>query len=415
MADFDAQLIATTGGVSRPEFEGQITGGSFEIAQLEGDNPITVLLRGRAMPYPAVAFEGEQHSKLTWYPGNPVATQQVLGPRESSTTIHGFWKDRFIRGSILKNGSDTAIQSAAQAVQLFEQLRRAGKRVRVQWSHQVRSGLIKRFVATPDRVQDQAWEIEFEFASRDDEEAPKASTEQAAPAGNDLLKRQNALEDLATLSPDMAFALAAEVISRIQGIRDQISKVVDLLRIVETAVNLPGAVLGALKASVASLGRQLTELLRRITGERVSAQDRQTATRGKGDYTNPAAPGRRGARASSSLTQEAQFEIWRRSMGLSAAALLFQLQVLTDDVIQRSRPATTRVITVGEGDTLYSLAVRFYGSSDFANFLALSNRLTTALVPPGYRLRVPDRPLGAAAQIEPLTSRQPGVGDGRCC
>jgi hypothetical protein len=36
------------------------------------------------MPYTGVAWEGEQHSKLTWYPGNPVATQQVLGPRETN-------------------------------------------------------------------------------------------------------------------------------------------------------------------------------------------------------------------------------------------------------------------------------------------------------------------------------------------
>jgi hypothetical protein len=413
---FDVELLSATGGILGDQFGGSQAGGSLEIQQLEGSRPITVLLRGRAMPYTGVAWEGEQHSKLTWYPGNPVATQQVLGPRETNTTMGGTWKDRFIQGAVVRNGDPGVITTAMQAVQLLDELWRSGKRVRVQWAQFVRTGLIKRFTPTADRVQDIQWEIEFEWSGRDDELAPRAATQESAPAGNDLLKLLNDLEDIFTLAPAMAAAFSARIISTIADVRDGVSKAIDTLRAVETLVNLPAAVVGSLKSSVAALGRQLQDLERRIIGERSSAQDRQTATRAKGGYTDPRRLGRRGAALSSSaVTQELSFEAWRRTLAFAARALNAKLQRVLLDVLARSQPPTTRVVVVRQGQTLYSLATEFYGSPDFANFLANTNRLQTALVPAGFRLRVPDRPLGAAANIEPVTDRQPAVGSGRCC
>lgn len=419
MAGFDSQLTAVTGGVLVDPFASgnSNVGTSFSIEQVDGAKPIRVLLRGRAMPYQEVGWDVEQHSKITWYPGNPVATQQILGPRESSGfSIKGMWKDRFLKGTVVKNGDPNAITSAAEAIQLFEQLTRSGKRVRVQWAQEVRLGIIKKFEPVAIRVQDWSWTIEFEWSARDDEEAPKAATEAPAPSGSDLLKRLNALENTLALVPDMAQAFEASLVSTIASIRDGIAKVVDLLQVVETIVNTPAAVIGALKAAVASLGRQIQDYVRRIAGPRSSATDHQTATQATGSFSSPLRAGPGGATpASSAITQQLQFEIWRRTTAQQALALLFQLQRLTDDVIGRVRPNTTRIVTVKQGQTLYSLAAQFYGSSDFANFLALTNRLTTALVPAGFRLRVPDRPTGAVASIEPVTSSQPPVGDGRCC
>jgi LysM repeat protein len=102
-------------------------------------------------------------------------------------------------------------------------------------------------------------------------------------------------------------------------------------------------------------------------------------------------------------------------MGQAAGGLSFQIQRLVLDVLTRTQPRTARIITAQQGDTLYAIATRFYGSPDFANFLALTNRLTSAVVPPGYQLRIPERPFGASARVEPLTATQPEVGDGRCC
>lgn len=392
-----------------------LPGGSVEIRQLDGDRPTTVVLRGRAMPYRGTNWEIGQNTKRTVYPGNPVATLQLLGPSEEPTSMNGQWKDRFLSGAIVKNGDPDAISSALEAVQLFGDLLRQGKRVRVQWASFVRSGLIKKFVATPDRAQDIAWDLEFEWDSRDDEEAPRATTEQSAPSGQDLLRRQNELEDVASLAPPTAAQELAGVIEFINGIRDKLASLIDNLRTVETIVNAPAAILGAIRNDVRTLVDQIEDFRQRILGPRSSARG-PSSQRIKGDFTSPTGPGRRGGAASSSSSvQELQFEIWCRSLGASAGALSFQLQRLLLDVLSRSQPRTARVIVAKQGDTLYSLATRFYGSPDFANFLALTNRLTTALVPPGYQLRIPERPFGASARIEPATDTQPSVGDGRCC
>lgn len=392
------------------------TGTSVEIRQLEGDQPVTVLLRGRAMPYRAVDWELEQATKVTFYPGNPVGTQQVLGPREVPTHMNGIWKDRFLKGAVVKNGDPGAVATAEDAVHLFEQLARAARTVRVQWASFVRSGLIKRFRATPDRIQDIAWELEFEWVSRDDETAPRATTEQSAPSGQDLFRRVNELEDVATLAPPSALEELTRELATINGIRDKVSALVDNLRTVETVVNAPAAVRGAITNGVRSLVTQLEDFRQRILGPRSSARSGGTSQRVKGDYTSSTEVGRRGGTPpSSSSVQELQFEIWCRSVGASAAALGFQLQRLELDVLSRTQPRTAQIITAKQGDTLYSLATRFYGSPDFANFLALTNRLTTAVVPAGYELRIPARPTGASARVEPLTAAQPPVGDGRCC
>lgn len=386
-------------------------GTSFEIAQIEGDSPIVVELRGRAMPYQGVGWPVEQHSKLTWYPGNPVATQQLLGPRELPCSINGMWKSRFIAGSVVVNGDKQAVTTAFQAVQLLERVTRGGKQLRVQWLGEVRTGIVKRFTPTFDREHDVAWEIEFEWNGRNDEVAPRAVVEASAPAGNDLFKLLNTVEDVLTLAPDLAASFVASIVTQINAVRDAVGLVVDAFRAIESLVNLPNTVIGSLVNAVNSLGRQSTEMIRRIAGPRTSALDTATAVRIKGAFTAPTAPGRTQSGAAldtSAVAGELEFEQWRRTLAAGLGNLRFQAQALLDDAQNRLQPRTTRTVTVGEGQTLYSLATTFYGSPDFANFLAAANRITSIRVPPGTILRVPARPFGAVSQIQPVTDR-PGT------
>ena len=379
MPDFDAELAlaGNAAGFTDP-FNGAVAGSSFEIAQLEGSNPITLVLRGRAMPYRSVEFPVEQHSKITHYVGNPVATQQILGPREMATVIKGMWKARFLSGAVLVNGDPSRITSPAELVQLVEGMTRAGKAVRVQWAFEVRTGILKAFTPTFDRIQDVAWEIEFEWSGRDDEEAPKAATEASAPAGNNLLKEVAAIEEVQALAPPTALEFANGLVAEIAAVRDRATEIVDSLQQIEALVNLPAATLGAFRSSVAQLVRQLTEFERRINGSRSSAVDSRTATSVKGATNQPAAPGRNAAgsvKRSSAGVQLLQWESWRRSMARNLVNMRFRLQRLDLDVAARQQPEATRVVTAREGETLYSLATRLYGSPDFANFLAQANRL----------------------------------------
>lgn len=146
----------------------QATGFSILILEgpLQGQN---IFLDGRALPYQGVAYPTEARVKTTWYPGNPVATQQKTGPVLRNTVIQGAWKDVF-----LGDGQARAL------VRTFEDLVRTAVDVEVSWGVGldenggttgetiVRRGIVKRIEPKFDRPQDVFWEIEFEWSGTDD-------------------------------------------------------------------------------------------------------------------------------------------------------------------------------------------------------------------------------------------------------
>lgn len=388
---------------------GSLQGSSMELVQVEGDpsQRVAVILKGRALPYSPVSWERTLRTKVRYYAGNPVATQQVLGTEESNTTFAGTWKDRFILGSVVVDGSTTEIDSAEKAVALFYKLQSAAKLIRVQWLSEVRTGLLVRVTPNYQRAQDIGWELEFEWQSRDDQVAPRNIAETGK--SGDLVSFLDRVEDIAALVPLAADILAsnvASIVSTINRVRDIVGDLVQVLRIAETVVNLPATVLGSIRSNLESLEREVADLMRRITGPRSSALDQASAQRLKGDTSDPRFSQRGAAVRSSADTQELTFEVWRRSLALSVSNLLYESQTQVAAIERRSQPETTRMITVREREDLYSISRRFYGAPDFANFLAFANRLNSVVVPPGTQLRIPPRPAGGSLAIQPVHSPQ---------
>ncbi len=390
-------------------------GTSLTLEELEGSTKRTIVLMGRAVPYQGVEWEGEHRSKKTTYPGNPVATQQLLGPEEMPTTFEGMWKDRFMQdqdgnGQITVNPGED-LKTAEQAAKFFDDLRRAGKLLRVQWLSQVRAGIIKIFRVAPDRPQDQRWRMEFEWQSLNDEVAPRAAVE-PTPA-SDLFNLFNFIEDILTLAPQIAAAFTARIVASINGVRDSVDNFFNILRTAETLLNLPNVIAGSIKAAVDRLDRQLTELIQSLGG-------RTNATNGVQDVvagptiapTEPSRDVTGGGKPSSAATQELEFESWRRSMIRTTAALRKAAQKAAADQLDRVQPRTTKRITVRDGETAYTIAQREFGSADFANYICQTNGLTSATIPAGFELRIPPRPFSAAVLPEVSGSRNIGC---ECC
>lgn len=166
-------------------------------AALRGQLVPSTGLIGRALPAPGGKWGGEQRVKTTYYPGNPVATQQVLGPTEKPLLIGGKWHDRFLGNGFAKALAD-----------IFDNLRRSGALLEVSWGTTavpvtrtqsaaqaaakglpggattlaalqitgapfVRRGILRRFEFSPNRsIEDIEWEMEFEWRGRDDAAAP---------------------------------------------------------------------------------------------------------------------------------------------------------------------------------------------------------------------------------------------------
>ena len=64
----------------------------FRIIPLEGGLPV-ISLAGFMLPFRGVSFPTEQRIKTTYYPGNPQASQTVVGPTLPNTTVVGRWMD----------------------------------------------------------------------------------------------------------------------------------------------------------------------------------------------------------------------------------------------------------------------------------------------------------------------------------
>ena len=161
------------------------TAGSFTIRELTGQQRI-LTLAGRALPYRPYEVPTEQRAEFTDYPGNPIATAQVLGAKEGETTIQGMWKDRFIKstdafgipilsgpeGIATLNGSQVADVMAL--VKLVEDFARQAQLLEVSWDEIVRRGLLLRIVPRWLRREDVEWEMHYRWISRDQEQGPVA-------------------------------------------------------------------------------------------------------------------------------------------------------------------------------------------------------------------------------------------------
>lgn len=138
--------------------------GPFTIQELSGDLRL-LTLTDRALPYKPYTLEGEHRVEVTWYPGNPVGTAQVLGAKETTSTVGGFWKDRFISdrtGSTPPASVNGVTLGSAQVLaDLVDDIRRKGQLVEVTWQHLTRRGFITKFRQTWHTLRDVEWEIDF--------------------------------------------------------------------------------------------------------------------------------------------------------------------------------------------------------------------------------------------------------------
>jgi hypothetical protein len=167
-------------------FQIKVIEGELSQAILQKDQPPGVIqLVGRQLPHRPIVFGGRMRTSKVDYPGNPVASQQVIGPIEKNTTVTGEWNDIY-----LGDGQAMALR------EIFDTIRRRGFSVEVTWPMAamsgtpetptfsgdpiVRVGLMVDFTATIGLIQDVGWSMEFEWRSQGQGAASSLLTATAA-------------------------------------------------------------------------------------------------------------------------------------------------------------------------------------------------------------------------------------------
>lgn len=194
-------------------------GSSLTIEELgpagPGFQPRKLVLIGPSLPFQGAEWGFENNLVTTWYPGNGTeATQQNLGPREMPSAWEGEWK-RTLMGKapsvfVDEKGDSNQIVSPHVLREVFEEMARAGVRLRVTWNVQgtsivgnprdrntkldrvqiIREGRVKQFRTPITRHTDIKWNVEFHWLGRGGQTDRVASVRE----DQDLSTSSNALE-----------------------------------------------------------------------------------------------------------------------------------------------------------------------------------------------------------------------------
>lgn len=347
----------------------------FTIREITGSKRL-VRLGGRSLPYRPVEFEGDQAYVQTWYPGNPVATIQVLGPREGAMTIAGMWKTSKLVGAVQLEGfddipSDGGTVTAEDLVQVFHRLRVAGNTVEVRWGPELRRGIISRFTPTYHNENDVEWSVDFVWSQRGD--APPARAARIDDPVATTTASMNRLSDAAAAEPPGIIEQARDTVrTGVDAMRRGVSQFTQTVTQIQSTANVASARFQQLQA----ITRQIVDTGRSLR---------------KGSLDLPYTK----LLPIDDVVQVLKVENWRRDVGATTRRTSAQSVRGRDGIAARAVPGHLAIVTVRENQTLRSLAAEYYGSADAWTVIADANEIVGSNVAIGTVLVIPRPPAGA--------------------
>lgn len=345
---------------------------AFVIRELTGSRR-EVRLTGRALPHRPAAFGGTQANVQTWYPGNNVATLQVLGARESNLHLTGRWASSKLVGAVALTGfddipSDGGTILAEDLVKVFNRLRIAGNTLEVMWGPEVRRGILATFDPSYQRVEDVDWTMEFVWSQRGDEQPSRA----AAPE-NPVQTTQaamNAVSDVAAQEPPGLVANAVSAVRAGVGtLRRGISTFTQTVSQIQTTAEVASARVQQLQSiteTVVNTGRAIR----------------------KGSLDLPYTA----LLPIDDVVQVLRAENWRMDLGRNTRRTQSAAVRGRNDVARRAVPGYLAIVTLRENQTLRSLANDYYGSADAWTTIADANDIVGSYAAPGTVLVIPRAP-----------------------
>jgi nucleoid-associated protein YgaU len=338
-------------------------------ALIEGSRPGLIELSGWSAPFRPMKHGGtEMKEKTTAYPGNPEATQQVIGKKYLPTTMNGYWSDRYLGDGAAKGLCD-----------VFEAILSAGATVQVSWggtpegdvSDTVRIGLLSKFDPTWDNPRDVAWEASFSWRGKGEAFVPAVA---AAHVLNPREGFQEAVGDLAT-----AGATAQTFLDRVlmtlgspipQAARDKVDRAVTDIASATDAIQ-------AVTSMVTEAATFPAGAARAVVGAAtlaVQAADDLEATYLNLDASVILLPTDRGIPLLLAKIQTF-------AMLESTDQVKFSATQAADGVSQMAEPEVIAEVTAPAGSDLRDLALKYYGDADSWWAIANFNNLATSAVP----------------------------------
>jgi hypothetical protein len=391
------------------------TASAFVILELTGQQRGLHLL-GRALPSRETppAYSGKMRAEFTHYPGNPVATVQVIGPEEGQTTCSGTWKDRFL-GAVDSQGntvqpdaqallfssgggnqgygldlSSDSITSAAELAALVDDIRRSGQLLEVSWDWIKRRGIMTEFEFTPHNRHDYAWKMTFEWCSQAEADPP-------------LAVPQTDVSDVQAALSSLGKSLADESTPPLALVADVTADLASKISQVETAISgIAQAISQAVDQMMAPL-----DSVRRILGiiqyTKATAQDVMDSTQARAyesmvvpmpvvmPGTSAGASRVTAGRACAAAKYQRDLRATARSIRGLSAQRGQEMSARIGDTQQAS------IVRAKLGQDLRSISIQVYGTPDQWRLLKTYNGLTSSSLDAGQVVLIP--PLQRSSQV----------------
>jgi len=355
---------------------------AFIIREITGSQR-SVELRNRALPYQAIQYQGTQHYTQTWYPGNPNATIQVLGPQEGDLPIRGMWKTRYIGNDVTTEGFDDVIQNSESMTaeiltQIFHRLRRSGNLVEIRWGPEVRRGIIKEFTPDYDRVEDIRWTIIFAISQIGDRPAPRAAD--TRQPDSEVESAQNDLDEAAADIPDYILPnTSLPILSEVLLMRGASVSLITTLNSIYGVPSVPSPIQKDVEAIVKRImtsGRAITDRCSNGPYIPFIATDRVDRVFGA--------------------------EVWRQSVSGAARGVMAAAIRARENVRRRAVPGILAIVKIRQNQTLRTLARIYYRDSDNWRPIANANGFATPIVDSGTTVVIPYPPqTGSGVRLTP--------------
>jgi len=365
---------------------------SLVIATLPGAPvQMSLTLQGRALPYQGLELEGTMRAELTWYPGNGVASVQMLGAEEKGTTLKGMWKDKFIKSTTDEGlhvdpsgialfqegraGAGVQVEDVFDLSQKVERMRLAGQPVELRWDRHVRHGLLSRFKQKWDRIEDMEWEMEFLWVSRGEAQTPTTIVPQggASDLANALSVKLQSLQSFLTFPP---FPVVEDFVAACEALVASISSAV-----------------GQMQAAVQQVVDQVLEV--QSSAERVLAAVEEVKSSALGliatiEQFPPAQLINTLSLEAPTLGELLRVDVWSRSIKETARQLAADAASQGDALQASTRQEDLLGSFTARGPTdLRDVSTAFYGTPNEWRRLMLFNKLETSALQAGDLVLVP--------------------------
>ena len=372
---------------------------AVEIIPLEG-NLDKIVLRGAALPFRGMEFPTKQRVSTKYYPGNPVATQQVAGPTKPDSTWMGHWMD-------VSEGEG----GARTLVLAFEYLAERAIPVEVRWGGRqlpngedpaiVRRGIIDTFTPKYNRERDVEWTCVWAWSGDAIQtKAPTFAGSSFTPSTDfsvlidQLQDAQDETESWIDVAWDLIGTGANAMATVSDALDDVQNSIVDAIAVLEGATEA--------LAEVAELPSEIADRVRGVCTRVVMA-----CANGRAALCECCGlwPGIEGVFSGQTFREEGQ-EFRQQAMAaklamfphddpltrLDGQTAQYDLVLSWDLLAERASTASANlasqqvpdiiaIVRPPAGSDLRDLAVTYYGNGDLWYYIADANDLDTSEVP----------------------------------